>query len=131
VNILCLFYLCLVSAWIVSFLFESTQKVSDFEWIDSLCIWIDSSLNRIIPSWVVSSNSLTLSKSIQNYLESIQTSIWATWIVSCISWLASISIDFPSSGFNLFMYESIQKLNESIQSMVFVRKFSLITSPYK
>jgi len=76
------------------------KNVFDFAWIDSHHVWIDSRLNLINSFWVVSSNSLTPSESIHCYLESIQTSIWATWIVSYTSF-ASIFIQFPSSAFCL------------------------------
>jgi len=97
-------------------------------------IWINSklslTLNRFIPSWVVSSNSQALSESIHYYLESIQSSIWAAWIISYISWLASIFMYSSLSGLG-FLDVWIDSIGQWIDSIfVFVRKLSLLTLYY-
>ena len=106
------------------------KSVSDSVWIDSHCIWIDYCLNRFISSWVVSLNSLTVSEPIQCYLESIQSSIWGAWIVSYISWLASIFMYSSLSGLG-FLDVWIDSIGKWIDSICcFVWKLSLFTLYY-
>jgi len=91
---------CNYSCWYpficVLFPLESTQSYLNRFKNVSNSVWIDSCLNHFIPSWVISSNSMTLFESIHTNSESIQSFILATWIVSNLTWLSSIFIYFPS-----------------------------------
>jgi len=90
-------------------------KVSDFMWIDSTSIWIDSCMHHIFYVWIVSHNSLTFIESIHSKFESIQSSSGYTRIDSNTSWIVSSFILLVSV---FLLSESIHTFSESIQPIV-------------
>ena len=115
--------------------FESTHhnlnrfnKVSDFMWIDSHMF---ESIHLCIVSFLLESSHKTLWIALNRFTQSlnrINLHLGHTWIDSNISWIVSSFILLWSV---FLLSESIHTFSESIQPVVFVQKFSLITSLYK